>query len=54
MRTKGDGGQIFCLFERMYFMDGLFHKKLESVQYNAALAMTGAIQGTTTESFIKN
>ena len=26
-----------------------FHKKLESVQYNAALAMTSAIQGTNTE-----
>ena len=26
-----------------------FHKKLESVQYNFALAMTGAIRGTKTE-----
>ena len=26
-----------------------FHKKLESVPYNAALAMTGAIRGTNTE-----
>ena len=26
-----------------------FHKKLESVQYNAALSMTGAIRGTNTE-----
>ena len=26
-----------------------FHKKLESVQYNAVLAMTSAIRGTNTE-----
>ena len=28
-----------------------FHKKLESVQYNTALAMTGTIRGTNTEKF---
>ena len=27
----------------------LFHKKLESVQYNAAFAPTGAVRGTNTE-----
>ena len=26
-----------------------FHEKLESVQYNSALAITGAIRGTSTE-----
>ena len=26
-----------------------FHQKLESIQYNAALAMTGAIRGTSSE-----
>ena len=26
-----------------------FHQKLESIQYNAALAITGAIRGTSTE-----
>ena len=31
----------------------LFHKKLESVQYNAAIAMTGAIWGTNTEKLYR-
>ena len=29
-------------------------KKKESVQYKAALAVTGAIQGTSREKFIRN
>ena len=31
-----------------------FHQKLESVQYNAALAITGAIRGSYREKIIKN
>ena len=31
-----------------------FCEKLESVQYKTALAMTGAIQGSSRENFIKN
>ena len=31
-----------------------FHKKLESIQYNAALATSSAIQSTNTEKIIKN
>ena len=28
-----------------------FHEKLESIQYNASLAITGAIKGTSREKF---
>ena len=31
-----------------------FHQKMESIQYNAALATTGAIRGSSRENFIKN
>ena len=31
-----------------------FHQKLETVQYNAVLAITGAIRGSSRETFIKN
>ena len=31
-----------------------FHKKLESVQYDAALATTGAIRGTNTEKLYRD
>ena len=31
-----------------------FHDKLESIQYNACLAITGAIRGISTEEIIKN
>ena len=31
-----------------------FHQSIESIQYNAAIAVTGAIRGTSSESFIKN
>ena len=31
-----------------------FHQKLESVQYNAALTVTGARRGSSRENFIKN
>ena len=30
-----------------------FHDKLESVPYNARLAITGAIRGTSTEKYAK-
>ena len=32
-------------------LNELWHKKLESAQYNAALAITGAIRGTNTVKF---
>ena len=31
-----------------------FHQCLESIQYNAAIAITGAIRGTLSKSFFKN
>ena len=31
-----------------------FHQKLESIQYNAAAAITGAIRGSSRENFINN
>ena len=31
-----------------------FHQKLESIQYNAALTVTGARRGSSRENFIKN
>ena len=31
-----------------------FHQKLESIQYNAAPAITGAITGSSRENFINN
>ena len=30
-----------------------FHKNLESIQYNAAIAITGAIRGTSSEKLFK-
>ena len=33
------------LYEQVF--NSFFHEKLESVQYNACLALTGVIQGTT-------
>ena len=37
------------LYDQAYNMS--FHHKLESIQYNACLAITGAIRGTTKEKF---
>ena len=37
------------IYDQSY--NDLFHTKLESYQYKAALAMTGAIKGTSTEKF---
>ena len=34
--------------------NGSFSKKLENIQYNAALAITGAIKGTSQEKFYKD
>ena len=31
-----------------------FYEKLESIQYKAALAITGAMQGTSRDKIIKN
>ena len=35
------------IYDQAY--DSAFHDKLESIQYNACLALTGAIRGTSTE-----
>ena len=45
VRTHLDYGDI--IYGQAY--KELFHQKLESIQYNAALAITGAIRGTSTE-----
>ena len=36
------------------YYNSSFHQKLESMQYNAAPAITGAIRGSSRENFIKN
>ena len=36
-------------FDTIYDQASAFHDKLESIQYNACLAITGAIRGTSTE-----
>ena len=45
MRPYLDYGDI--IYNQAYNVS--FHEKLESVQYNSALAITGAIRGTSTE-----
>ena len=45
IRPNLDYGDI--IYDQAY--NALFHQKLESVQYNSALAITGAIRGTSTE-----
>ena len=37
----------YTLYDQGYHMS--FHQKLESIQYNACLAITGAIRGTSKE-----
>ena len=37
------------IYEKAY--NSFFHQKIESVQYNACLEITGAIRGTSKESF---
>ena len=54
----------FKLFVRPYLDQGdiiiiqsnnnTIHQKMESVQYNAALAITGTIRGSSSKNFIKN
>ena len=38
------------IFDPAY--NSTFHDKLESIQYNASLAITGAIRGTSTKKYI--
>ena len=45
MRPYLDYGDI--IYDQAYNVS--FHEKLESVQYNSALAITGTIRGTSTE-----
>ena len=45
MRPYLDYGDI--IYDQAYNVS--FHENLESVQYNSALAITGAIRGTSTE-----
>ena len=48
VRLHLDYGDI--IYDKAFI--GYFQKKLESIQYNAALAITGAIRGTSREKFI--
>ena len=50
LRPYLDYGDI--LYDQAYNMS--FHHKLESIQYNACLAITGAIRGTSRKKFTKN
>ena len=45
MRSRIDYADI--IYDQAY--NSTFHDKLESIQYNACLAITGAIKGTSTE-----
>ena len=45
MRSHLDYGEI--IYDQSY--NTYFHQRLESLQYNAALAITGAIRGTLKE-----
>ena len=45
IRPHLDYGDVIC--DQEYNVS--FHQKLESIQYNSALAITGAIRGTSTE-----
>ena len=45
IRSHFDYGNIIC--DQTY--NDSFHQKMESIQYNAALAITGAIRGTSRE-----
>ena len=45
IRSRLDCADIIC--DQVY--NSAFHDKLESIQYNACLAITGAIRGTSTE-----
>ena len=45
VRPHHDYGDI--IFGKAYIL--FFHKKIESVQYNVCLAITGAIRGTSKE-----
>ena len=40
------------IFDQVF--NNFFHQRLESIQYNAALAITEAIRGTSKEKFIRN
>ena len=50
VRPYLDYGDI--LYDQAYNMS--FHHKLESIQYNACLAITGAIRGTFTKNWVQN
>ena len=45
-----DYGDIF--YDEVYNEN--FHQKLESIQYNACLALSGAITGSSRKNFTKN
>ena len=47
IRSHLDYGDI--IYDQAYNVS--FHQKIESIQYNAALAITGAIRGTSREKF---
>ena len=47
IRPYRDHGDI--IYDQAYNLS--FHQKLESIQYNAALALTGTIRGSSMEKF---
>ena len=50
VRSHFDYGNI--IYYQVYSIS--FHQKLETIQYNACLAITGAIQGTSKKTVTKN
>ena len=49
VRSRLDYADI--IYDQAY--NSAFHDKLESIQYNACLAITGAIRGTSTEKIYR-
>ena len=47
VRPHLDYGDV--IYDQSY--NNTFHQKMESIQYNAALAITGAIRGSSRENF---
>ena len=50
LKSHLDYGDI--IYHQAY--DASFQQKVESIQYNAALAITGAIRGTSKRNFLKS
>ena len=50
VRPYLDCGDV--IYDQSY--NNTFHQKMESIQYNAALAITGAVRGSSRKNLIKN